>query len=97
MQKAYLNLVKFALRCGYRVSVYDGEEWPVKRSTGYQEIVEAIESVEEADLMVFTQDFQKIAWAKVSAFGLEPDETVVDYSCNSFMEDWEKQYNAICN
>lgn len=102
MQKAYLNLVKFALKCGYKVSVYDGEEWQVCGSTGYQEIVDAIESVEEADLVIRTQAVgqqgsARVAWAKVSAFGLEPDETVMDYSCTSFMEDWENQYQATCN
>lgn len=30
--KAYRHLVKFALNKGYDISVWDGEEWQVKRS-----------------------------------------------------------------
>ena len=46
--KAYKDLVKYALKNNDTVSVYDGEEWAVRRSVSFQEIVDAIESVEEA-------------------------------------------------
>jgi hypothetical protein len=50
--KAYQHLVRYALAQGNRISVYDGEEWPVRESTNAQEIIEHIESVEEAELII---------------------------------------------
>lgn len=94
MQKAYLNLVKYALAQGCTLSVWDGEEWQVKRSTGYKAVVEAIESVEEAQLRIRNADGAVIAAALIIPFGLEPDETVADYSDNAWMAAWEAQYTV---
>ena len=91
--KAYKHLVKFALKASCTVSVWDGEEWQVKRSTGYKAIIEAIESVEEAALRLRDDQGLIIGSVTVSAFGLEDDETVVDYTINPFMALWEKSYN----
>jgi hypothetical protein len=91
--KAYKHLVKHALSMGCTVSVWDGEEWQVKRSTGYKAIIDAIESVEEAQLRI-RRHGDVIGWALVSAFGLEDDETVVDHTCTSFMDEWSEIYEA---
>jgi len=90
--KAYKHLIKHALSMGCTVSVWDGEEWQVKRCTGYQSIIDAIESVEEAQIR-FRQKDAIIGWALVSACGLEDDETVVDHTCTSFMEEWSEIYS----
>ena len=93
--KAYKNLVKYTLAKGFTVSVFDGEEWAVTKSTGYNEIIEAIESVEEAELHLHILDStntKRTTWARVSAFGLEDEETVVDHFVNAFMDDWSEQY-----
>jgi len=92
--KAYKDLVKFALKHGCTVSVWDGEEWQLKRSIGYKAIVEAIESVEEAEIRIRNTDDEIVGWAKVSAYGLDDDETVIDHSVNEFMNIWDKYYNA---
>jgi len=92
--KAYKHLIKHCLSMGCTVSVWDGEEWQVKRSTGYKAIIDAIESVEEAQLRIRQQD-AVIGWALVSAFGLEDDETVVDHTCTSFMDEWSDIYSEI--
>jgi hypothetical protein len=91
--KAYKHLVKYALSMGFTVSVWDGEEWQVRRNNCYSFIIDAIESVEEAQLR-FRQKDAIIGWALVSAFGLEDDETVVDYTCTSFMEEWDEVYQS---
>jgi len=91
--KAYKHLIKHALSMGCTVSVWDGGEWQVKRCTAYKAIIDAIESVEEAQLRIRQQD-AVIGWALVSAFGLEDDETVVDYTCTSFMEEWSEIYET---
>lgn len=93
--KAYKNLVKYTLAKGYTVSVFDGEEWAVTKSAGYNEIIEAIESVEEAELHLHILDSantKRTTWVRVSAYGLEDDETVVDHYVNEFMDGWSAQY-----
>jgi hypothetical protein len=93
MQQAYLHLIKFALDNGHTISVYDGEEYPCKYETSYIKIKDAIESVEEAQLFIFDKyGGHKTAWVLVSAYGLQPDETVMDYSDNQFMQDWDAKY-----
>lgn len=96
--KAYRHLVKFALSKGYDISVWDGEEWQVKRSIKFQNIIDAIESVEEAELKIRIPEYGTlVAWARVSAYGLEDEETVVDYSMNDFTKEWEESYEQTQN
>lgn len=91
--KAYKHLVKHALAQGHNCSVWDGEEWQVRRCTGYKEIVEAIESVEEAEMTIRDIEGNKEAWVLISAFGLADDETVMDHSDNKFMQQWSEEYD----
>lgn len=86
MKTAYIHLVKTALENDYTVSVWDGEAWQVRRSTSYQAINEAIKSVDEAQLRFRDSGGQVVGWALVSAFGLEPDETVIDCTCQEWIE-----------
>ena len=92
--KAYKHLIKFALAQGHTVSVWDGEEWQVSRSTGYKSINDAVESVEEAQLRIRDKDGKEVGWALVSAFGLEDDETVMDNTITPLMTEWDEAYNA---
>jgi hypothetical protein len=92
--KAYKHLVKYALAQGHVISVWDGEEWQVSHSAKYQKIIDAIESVEEAELKIRSADLDDlITWVRVSAFGLADDETVVDYYDNKFMTKWSLAYD----
>ena len=90
--KAYKHLVKFALKHGHTVSVWDGEAWDVRRSTGYKEIIDSIESVEIASLRIRNTAGDIIGWASVMPFGLDDDETVVDHTITAFMETWDNDY-----
>lgn len=93
MQKAHLNLIKYALEGGNSVSVWDGEEWQVKRSTQYKDIKDAIESVEEAQIRIRDEEGNVIGWALIiDAIDFEPEETVVDYTTTEYMKKWEEQY-----
>ena len=83
MKKAYLTLIKNALAKDLTISVWDGEEWQVKRSTSYQDIKDAIESVEIAELRIRDQD-KIIGWASIIPDN-EPDCTVADYTYNQAM------------
>ena len=89
--KAYKNLIKYALAKNCTVSVWDGEEWQVKRSDKFNQINEAVESVEEAALRIRdAQGAVVVNSVTVSAFGLEDDETVIDYTVCPFMDEWEE-------
>lgn len=92
--KAYKHLIRHAIAAGHTVSVWDGEEWQVKRSTAYKAIVEAVESVDEATLRILSRDGGIIGTALVSAYGLADDETVMNYGVNPFMEAWNDAYDA---
>jgi hypothetical protein len=92
MQTAYIHLIKHALNQGHTVSVGDGAEWQVKRSTSLHAITEAVKSVEEAALRMRDQDGKVVAWASVSAYGLQPDETVMDYGDNEWTNAWFEGY-----
>ena len=92
--KAFKHFIKHCLKAGHTVSVYDGEDWQVKRSTSYKAIVEAVESVDEAQLRVRDSEGDVIAWALVSAYGLADDETMMDWSDNAFTESWSDTYDA---
>ena len=91
--KAYKHLIREALDTGHAVSVWDGEEWQVKRATNYADIIDAIESVEEAAIRIYdAQDGTQRGWARISPFGLADDETVIDYTETEFMQGWWNQY-----
>ena len=96
--KAYKHLVKHSLANGNLVSVFDGEEWQVSKSSKYQAIIDAIESVEEAQIKIYskfdTRGEGYKGWALVIPFGLDDDETVADNSDNEFMNTWQESYNS---
>jgi hypothetical protein len=46
------RLVRAAIHAGYTVSVYDGEEYTVKRSRQERQILEALASTEEDTLVI---------------------------------------------
>jgi hypothetical protein len=94
MQTAYINLIKYALRNDCTVSVWDGEEWQVKRSTSLRAIVDAVKSVDEASLRIRDASGAVVAAALVAAYGLAPDETVIDHSANEWMDAWEQTQSA---
>jgi hypothetical protein len=92
--KAYAHLVRFALAAGYTVSVFDGEDWPLNHSTDHASIIQEIESVDEAEIHfheIATMDY--FAWARVSAYGLAADETVIDHTVCNFMDIWQEAYD----
>ncbi len=82
-KQAYRELIKTALRNDFVISVWDGEEWQVKRSQRLKDIVEAVKSVEEATLRFYDKNGGKQGGALVSAYGLEPEETVIDTTCGT--------------
>ena len=50
---AYRALIVNAIAAGYTVSVWDGGEWQVSKSTALNTICDAVKSVEEATLRIY--------------------------------------------
>ncbi len=92
--KAFEHLIDYTLDFGFTISVWDGEEWQVKRSRNRAAIIEAVESVEEAKLRIRDLAGEIVGTALVSAFGLADEETMMDWSDVDFLEAWEEAYNA---
>ena len=88
MQAAYKALCKQAIADGNVISVWDGEEWADKRSNKIRSILSSIESVEEAEIVIRDVNGKKIGWALVSAFGLEPEETIIDCGAGDYVDAW---------
>ena len=89
MKNAALELVKYSLAKNHTISVWDGEEWQVKRSTDYDAIFAAIDSVEAAQLRIRSSDGELMAWALVCLFDLSPDETIINYTNNDYMNEFD--------
>ena len=89
--KAYKHLVSYAIAHGATISVNDGEDWPVMKSTDNAAIIDAIESVEEAGINLY-KDGENVGWALIIPFGLEDDETVADMTITKFMIGWDEEY-----
>jgi hypothetical protein len=94
MKKAYLHLIKHALSQGNVISVWDGEEWQVKKSSSYKAVKDAVDSVEGAELVIRDSGGERLAWALVSPYGLAPDETVIDCTDNEYMAKWLESYDS---
>lgn len=84
--RTYKQLVAEALKRGLTVSVFDGEEWAVKRSADKKEIIEAIDSVEESQIVLRDADGLRLGWALIIP-SLEDDEAVADYSDTALMNE----------
>jgi len=93
MVKAYEHLVKYCLDRNHKVSVWDGEEWQVKQAFQFRDIIGAIESVEIAQLNIRNSNQEKIGWALIVPYGVDPEETVADHTVTDFMEEWWSNYD----
>ena len=91
-EKRIQNLVAYTIKQGLYISVFDGEEWAIKMSNNKKGIIEAIESVEEANITIRDSDRKFIASAYIIPFGVSPDETVADYSDNEYMQKWSAEF-----
>lgn len=85
--KAHTHLICAAFTNGHSCSVWDGEEWQVKRSRSLSECLAAVRSVDEAELRFRNESGEIVGWALVSdACDLMPDETVINHTCQPWIE-----------
>lgn len=93
MKAEYLSLIDFILSHDrHYVDVWTGGDEPdVHLSRDKATIIDAIESVDMAEINVYHQwhdgadmYFSAVFWAQIIPFGVAPDETVADYSDNGY-------------
>jgi hypothetical protein len=90
------RLITACLAKGYFVSVHDGEEWAVKRSSDMSEIREAATAVEMVELVIRDmENNRKVGWISI-IWGNAPDgsELIADYTANPEMEALVKRVEA---
>lgn len=91
------KLVSELLARGFSVSVNDGEEWTVNRSTDKAEIVGALFSTDEDIIRGFRADGQTIGMAYL-VYGNDGYDVVNDYSTGKEMEQiMEEVINPYCD
>lgn len=71
--------IKTLLGQGYTLSVHDGGEWAVKRSTSAKTIFDAVRSVDEATMRVHRGDLKD--GYIIFVFGNDGWDAINDYAC----------------
>jgi hypothetical protein len=84
MEMTKFKMIKAILADGNFISVWDGEEWQVKKSHSYKSIIDAIQSVEVAEIRIRDKDNNKIGWAMI-VNGLDGEEEIADFTDNEYM------------
>jgi hypothetical protein len=87
------SLVAAALAAGYTVSVYDSEEWTVKRSSDAATIIAALFSTDEDQLVMRDSERRKVAWFQLT-YGNDGFDVIGDYSANDAAESLYAATNA---
>lgn len=77
------KLVRTLLGKGLSISVYDSEEWTVKQSTNGAEILNALATTDEDQLLVRDAEGDKVGWFYL-VWGNDPsgEELIADHTDN---------------
>lgn len=88
------DLVDYALSKSLVISVYDGGDWAVKKSSDRATILEHTRAVDESWLIIRDETTSvSVPVAKVFiVLGNEPETEVADCTDCTFMTEWSKQY-----
>jgi len=103
MQKAYLHNIRYGLDKGYEIAVVCPEEGDhlQEPTTNYNLIKDAVESTGYAEIIWLSDNgdipeharaYPRIEAIFVAQLGLEPDETIMDFSCTPVANEWENAY-----
>jgi hypothetical protein len=86
-------VVDEALKRGWAVSVFDGEETTVEQSKDREAIIAALRTTDEDQLTFHTDDSMTRAWVRL-IYGNLPWEVVNDYSVS--LEDFMQPIDKLC-
>lgn len=98
-KKAAAILVRICLDKGYYISVSDGEEWVVRRSKAFDEIIDSLGSTDGDFLRLYDSDLHienhaHKGWFEL-IYGNDPDELVSNHSgtaaCDEIWQEWQNQ------
>lgn len=78
------GIINRALAKGFTVSLFDGEEWTVRRSRNAQEVIGAMFTVDEETLRFRDAEGVKIGDAFI-VHGNSPEEVVCDHTDSDVM------------
>jgi hypothetical protein len=87
------QVIDEALKQGWRISVFDSEEWTVERSRDRAAILAALRTTDEDQLMFHKDDSMSASWVRL-VYGNLPWEVVNDYSVS--LEDFFKPIEKLC-
>lgn len=94
---AHHHLVSYLLANGCCLSVDGGgDEWDLVKSKSFDLVVDAIEAVYEAHLIIH-KDEKRVAWAFVIPYGVGPDETVADWNDCDLLNQWFEKFEETSN
>lgn len=83
-KKIFSKVVKTALEKGYALSVFDGEEYPIKESYKYSDIMAEFGATDDEYLVIHDVD-KKIGWVRF-IYGNDGYDVISDYTYNETME-----------
>lgn len=82
-ERAYARaIVRDVLSRGLSLSVFDGEEWTVSRSTNAQEILEALATTDMDELIVSDASGARLGWLQL-IWGNDPDGSELIADCTN--------------
>ena len=90
-RKIVQKMISLVLADGHSISVNDGEEWVVKRSSSKKEILHAMFSTDEDVLTVYDDKGMRAAWFSF-VYGNDGYDVLSDYSANAY---GDKIWNAL--
>ena len=93
MQKAHLDLIKYALAEGCTVSVDGGgDKLDLIQSYQYEKIKGDVEACDSTVMIIYKKD-RRVGWANVELeYEQLASETICDYSASPFMNARADQY-----
>lgn len=93
-KKAAAILVRICLNKGYSIKLDNGDEWPIRGSTDYQRIVDALGIMDGEDLILYHPSKPGGFFALI--YGNNPDELVADHTANDACEEiWQEWQNQL--
>ena len=94
-RKIIERIVRAALADGLKVSVHDGEEFPVKRSRDFDKIMAGLGHCEEEALHLRNNIGEEWVGTIYLVYGNDPDEVVSNYGWTTVYETAEGRVSDI--